>query len=308
MRRFSLAVPHVFAAVAEPITPRNKVSQATTSTQRYDTWNRRAAALATPGGCARVARMEHAGKHALVTGGGSGIGKDIALKLADAGAEVTITGRRRAVLDKLAATHPRLHALQMDVAEEASVRKGIASAAQARGPLAICVANAGIADGQPFAHVTLADWRRTMAINLDGAFVTLQAALETLPKETAGRMIAISSIAGLRGLKRAIPYTASKHGLIGLIRGLSEEYLHLPVTFNALCAGYVDTEIVRMQVPGVMRRFDTDEQGALDKIAQNNRHQRLLQVDEVTAAAMWLCSDAGRSVDGQAIEIFGGQV
>lgn len=252
--------------------------------------------------------MEHDGKHALVTGGGTGIGRDIAFALAHAGAEVTITGRRHDVLEQLATSHDRLHALQMDVADEASVRDGIATAAAQRGPIQICVANAGIAEGKPFAKVTLADWRRTMTTNLDGVFLTLQAALETLPPDTPARMIAVSSIAGVRGLKGAIPYTATKHGVIGLIRGLSEEYLHTPITFNALCPGYVETDIVRGQLPGLMRRFDVDEDEARKLIAKGNRSGRLLEVDEVTAAAMWLCSDGARSVNGQTIEISGGQI
>ena len=252
--------------------------------------------------------MEHDGKHALVTGGGTGIGLGIARALAEAGAAVTITGRRLDVLEDAAKAHPNLHPLAMDVADETWVREGIATAAAARGPVAICVANAGIAEGKPFEKLTLEDWQRTQRINLDGVFLTFQAALATLPADMAGRYVVVSSIAGVRGLKGAIPYTASKHGVIGLIRGLSEEFMRRPVTFNALCPGYVDTDIVRNQIPGLMRRFDTDEAGAIAAIAKGNRHRRLLEVDETTAAAMWLCSDGARSINGQTLEISGGQV
>ncbi len=252
--------------------------------------------------------MEHAGKHALVTGGGTGIGKGIAIALAEAGAEVTITGRRADRLEEVAALNPRLHALVMDVADEASVRDGVAQAAASRGPVQICIANAGIAEGKPFGDTTLADWRRTMSTNLDGVFLTLQAALATLGPEDTARMIVISSIAGVRGLKNAIPYTASKHAVIGLIHGLSEEYMKRPITFNALCPGYVDTNIVRNQLPGLMKRFGVDEQGAIDAIAKGNRSRKLLEVDETTSALMWLCSDGARSFNGQTVEISGGQV
>ena len=252
--------------------------------------------------------MQHSGKHALVTGGGTGIGRGIALALAEQGAEVTITGRRMEKLQEVARLNSRIHPLEMDVADEASVRDGIAKAADDRGPVQICVANAGIAEGGPFESTSLSAWRKMMAINLDGVFLTFQAAMQTLPVAMPARMLVVSSIAGVRGLKNAIPYTVTKHGVIGLIRGLSEEFMRKPITFNALCPGYVDTDIVRNQLPGLMKRFDVDEQGALAMMAKGNRHQKLLEVDETTAAALWLCSEGARSINGQTIEISGGQV
>lgn len=252
--------------------------------------------------------MEHAGKHALVTGGGTGIGKGIAVALAQAGAEVTITGRRADVLEELAATQERLHPMVMDIDDEQAVRDGIEAAAEQRGPVQICIANAGIAEGGPFETTSLAAWRKIMTTNLDGVFLTFQAAMSTLKPEDPARMIVVSSIAGVRGLKNAIPYTVSKHGVIGLIRGLSEEFMRRPITFNALCPGYVDTAIVRNQLPGLMKRFGVDEQGAIDAIAKGNRHRKLLEVDETTTALMWLCSDGARSINGQTVEISGGQV
>lgn len=252
--------------------------------------------------------MEHAGRHALVTGGGTGIGLDIARALAAAGAEVTITGRDLARLEAVATESPRLHALQMDVTDETSVRDGIAAAAQARGPVAICVANAGIAEGAPFHRETLDQWRRIMATNLDGVFLTFQAAMATLGPTDWGRMIAMSSIAGVRGLRGASAYTASKHGVIGLIRAMSEERMGGPVTFNAVCPGYVETPIVDRNATEIAARQGLTEAEARDYLAKGNRHKTLLKTDEVTGAVMWLCSDAARSVNGQAIQIAGGQV
>ncbi|WP_375254935.1 SDR family NAD(P)-dependent oxidoreductase [Yoonia sp.] len=252
--------------------------------------------------------MQHTGKHALVTGGGTGIGAAIAVALAAAGAQVTITGRRVDKLETVARAHARIHPLEMDVAHEKSLRDGIAQAATARGPIQICIANAGIADGGPFEETTLAQWRKMMAINLDGVFLTFQAAMATLQQDTPARMIVVSSIAGVRGLRNAVPYTVTKHGVIGLIRGLSEEFIRRPITFNALCPGYVETDIVRNQLPGLMKRFDVDEAGARTLMAKGNRHKTLLAVDETTAAAMWLCSEGARSVNAQTIQIAGGQV
>jgi NAD(P)-dependent dehydrogenase (short-subunit alcohol dehydrogenase family) len=252
--------------------------------------------------------LEHSGKHALVTGGGTGIGLAIAETLAKAGANVTITGRDLRRLEGVAEGNPRLHPMQMDVSDESSVSDGIAAAARERGPLGICVANAGIAEGTPFRRETLEHWRHVMAINLDGAFLTIQAALATLEPSKEGRMIAISSIAGLRGLKNAIAYTASKHGVIGMIRGLSEEYMGGPVTFNAICPGYVDTPIVERNAAEIAVLKGVSNEEARGYLARGNRHKRLLETEEVTAAVMWLCSDAARSVNGQAIQIAGGQV
>jgi NAD(P)-dependent dehydrogenase (short-subunit alcohol dehydrogenase family) len=252
--------------------------------------------------------MDHRGRHALVTGGGTGIGLDIARALAAAGAEVTITGRNLERLQRVAEESPRLHPLQMNVDEEASVREGIAAAAEARGPVAICVANAGIAEAAPFRHDTLDHWRQIMATNLDGVFLTFQAALATLGREDWGRMVAISSIAGLVGLKNAIAYTASKHGVIGLVHGLSEEYMGGRVTFNAVCPGYVETPIVERNAAEIAARQGISDDEARAYLARGNRHKTLLQTDEVTGAVMWLCSDAARSVNGQSIQIAGGQV
>jgi NAD(P)-dependent dehydrogenase (short-subunit alcohol dehydrogenase family) len=252
--------------------------------------------------------MDLSGRHALVTGGGTGIGLAIAQALAGCGAAVTITGRDAARLDGLAGAGTGLHALGMDVTDAASVRDGMAQAAAARGPVSICVANAGLAEPAPFARETLEHWRRIMATNLDGAFLTIQAALETLPPGAPGRMIAVSSIAGLRGLKNAIAYTASKHGVIGLIRGLSEEYMGGPVTFNALCPGYVDTPIVARNAAQIAQARGITDEEARGYLAGANRHKRMLDADEVAAAALWLCSDAARSVNGQAIQIAGGQM
>lgn len=252
--------------------------------------------------------MDHQGHHALVTGGGTGIGLGIALGLAELGAHVTITGRDKARLDSVASTHPRLHPMQMNVADEASVREGVQEAAELRGPVAICIANAGIAEPAAFRHETLDHWRTTMTTNLDGVFLTFQAALETLNRDAWGRMVAISSIAGLRGLKGASAYTASKHGVIGLVRALSEEYLGSDITFNSVCPGYVDTSIVDRNAAQIAENRDMSEEDARDLLARGNRHRRLLATDEVTATTLWLCSSGARSVNGQSIQIAGGQV
>ncbi|MBE0454484.1 SDR family NAD(P)-dependent oxidoreductase [Roseovarius autotrophicus] len=245
------------------------------------------------------------GKHALVTGGGSGIGLAIARALADAGAEVTITGRRGAVLD--AAAGGGLHPLVMDVTDEAQVVAGIKAAVAARGPVQICIPNAGIAEGRALHKTDAAFWRQIMATNLDGAFYTVRECLTDMRQTDWGRVIAISSIAGIKGLKGAAAYTASKHGMIGLIRALSEDYLGTGLTFNAICPGYVDTEIVARNVTAIADRAGVSETQARAMMVEANRHKRLIAPEEVAQAVLWLCGPGSESVNGQAIEIAGGQ-
>ncbi|TCS62320.1 NADP-dependent 3-hydroxy acid dehydrogenase YdfG [Primorskyibacter sedentarius] len=250
--------------------------------------------------------MTLAGKHALVTGGGTGIGLAIARALADQGATVTITGRRREVLQEVA--NGILHPLEMDVRDEASVVDGIASAVAARGPVQICVPNAGIAEGRALHKTDLAFWRDMMVTNLDGAFLTIRECLTSMHQTDWGRVIAISSIAGVRGLKGAPTYTASKHGLIGLIRGLAADYLGKPYTFNALCPAYVDTDIVPQNIGRIMARTGMSKEDAVKIVVGANPHGRLIAPQEVAEAALWLCGANSGSINGQAIQIAGGEM
>lgn len=250
--------------------------------------------------------MSLTGKHALVTGGGTGIGLAIAQKLAVEGCAVTITGRRQERLDQVAGG--RLFGMAMDVRDETQVCETLAAAVAARGPVQICVANAGIAEGRALHKTDLAFWRDMMATNLDGAFLTIRESLHSMRQTEWGRVIAVSSIAGLRGLQGAACYTASKHGMIGLIRALSEDYLGKPITFNALCPAYVDTPIVARNTASIAERAGVSTDKARAMMVSANRHNRLIAPDEVAAAALWLVSDGAQSVNGQAIEIAGGMM
>ncbi len=246
------------------------------------------------------------GKHALVTGGGTGIGLGIAQMLVAQGAQVTITGRRQEVLDEVAEAGMTGHA--MDVRNEEDVTEIIAAAVAARGPIQICVANAGIAEGRAVHKTDMEFWRNTMATNLDGAFLTIRESLKSMRQTDWGRVIGVSSVAGLRGLPGAAAYSASKHGLIGLIRSLSEDYMGQPFTFNALCPGYVDTPIVSRNEETIAARTGMSAQDARDVMVKANRHKRLLEVDEISAAAAWLVGPGSQSINGQCIEIAGGQM
>ncbi|SFQ42282.1 NAD(P)-dependent dehydrogenase, short-chain alcohol dehydrogenase family [Roseivivax halotolerans] len=246
------------------------------------------------------------GKHALVTGGGTGIGLAIAQALAAQGAQVTITGRRE---DRLrAAETDRIHGIVMDVSDETSVEDGVAAAVTARGPVQICVANAGIAEGRAIHKTDLEFWRQMMGINLDGCFLTIRACLASMRQTDWGRVIAVSSIAGLKGLKGAPAYSASKHGMIGLMRGLAADYAGKPYTFNALCPAYVDTDIVSSNVEKIMERTGMSEAEAQKVMVGVNPHGRLVTSEEVAEAALFLCGENSGSMNGQAIQIAGGEL
>ena len=244
-------------------------------------------------------------RHALITGGGTGIGLAIARTLAAQGAQVTITGRRRDILQSVASD--QIHALAMDVTDEAQQIEAIAQAVSERGAINICVANAGIAEGRSLQKTTMDFWRQIMATNLDGAFITIRESLRSMLESDWGRVIAISSIAGVRGLKGGGAYSASKHGVIGLIRSYSEEYLGSHITFNAICPGYVDTPIIDHNLEVIQKRGFSRED-AMNMMVSANPHKQLIPPQDIAEAALWLCSTYSGSVNGQTLEIAGGQV
>ncbi|MGA0282900.1 MAG: SDR family NAD(P)-dependent oxidoreductase, partial [Paracoccaceae bacterium] len=234
-------------------------------------------------------------RHALITGGGTGIGLAIARTLAAQGAQVTITGRRRDILQSVATD--QIHALAMDVTDEAQQIEAIAQAVSERGAINICVANAGIAEGRSLQKTTMDFWRQIMATNLDGAFITIRESLRSMLESDWGRVIAISSIAGVRGLKGGGAYSASKHGVIGLIRSYSEEYLGSHITFNAICPGYVDTPIIDHNLEVIQKRGFSRED-AMNMMVSANPHKQLIPPLVFAEAALWLCSPYSGSVNG----------
>ncbi len=250
--------------------------------------------------------MDLNGKHAIITGGGTGIGLAIARDLAARGCQVTITGRRQEVLDEVATDG--ITGMAMDVRHEEEVVRTIADAVKARGPIQICIPNAGIAEGKSVHKTDMEFWRNMMATNLDGAFLTIRESLASMRQTDWGRVIAISSMAGLRGLPGAACYSASKHGMIGLIRSLSADYAGQPFTFNAICPGYVDTPIVTRNTTSIAQRAGLSEEKARDIMINSNKHKRLIEPSEIAAAAAWLVGPGSGSVNGQCIEIAGGQM
>lgn len=250
--------------------------------------------------------MDIKGKHALVTGGGTGIGLAIARALAAQGVNVTITGRRLEVLEKVAG--PNMFPAEMDVIDDLQVATVIDQAVAQRGPIQICIANAGIAEGRKLHKTDTEMWRRIMATNLDGCFYTVRESMRSMLTTDWGRVIAISSIAGIRGAPGAGAYAASKHGVIGMIRSFAEDFMGGPYTFNSICPGYVDTPIVSRNTDTIAERAGITTEEARNMMVQMNRHKRLITPEEVAAAALWLCHPVSESSNGQEIQIAGGQV
>lgn len=248
-----------------------------------------------------------AGAHALVTGGGTGVGRMVALALAQAGARVTICGRRADALDKVAAEHAGIHALTADVTSERSVETLYETAQAARGPFDIVVANAGIAESAPAAKVTLEQWNRIVSVNLTGAFLTVKPALGPMQKRGAGRIIFVASVAGLKGFSYVAPYVASKHGVVGLMRALAVETAKSGVTVNAVCPGFVETDMLETSLQNIMTKTGRSEAEARASLVVGNPQGRFIQPEEVAASVLWLCGDGARSVTGQAISISGGE-
>jgi NAD(P)-dependent dehydrogenase (short-subunit alcohol dehydrogenase family) len=246
-------------------------------------------------------------RHALVTGGGSGVGKAIALALAGAGVDVTICGRREAALQAVAGENDRIFGIVADVTGEASMIALHDSAEAARGPFDIIIANAGMAVSAPAHKTTLADWQRTLDVNLTGAFLTIKPALAGMTKRSKGRIIFVASTAGLRGYPYVAPYVAAKHGVVGLMRALSTEIAKTGVTVNAVCPGFVETDMLEQSVSRIVEKTGRSAEEARENLAATNPQGRFIQPDEVAAAVLWLCSDGAASITGQAISISGGE-
>lgn len=249
-----------------------------------------------------------AGNHALVTGGGSGIGAAIARALAAEGAALTLVGRRRDALEAVAATLPGAALAVADVTVRAEVDAAVAAARAAHGPVSILVNNAGAAPSAPFSKTSLDQWRAAMDINLDAMFHCCQAALPDLRDAAAGRIVTVASTAGLKGYAYTAAYVASKHGAIGLTRALAVELAATRVTVNAVCPGFTDTAIVADAVATIRTRTGRDEAAARDELARFNPQRRLIDPQEVADAVVWLCLPSSRSVTGQSIVVAGGEV
>ncbi len=247
------------------------------------------------------------GKHALVTGGGSGIGAAVALALAEAGGSVTICGRRREMLETSAARHKNIHAETADVTSVESVTRLYQAAQAARGKFSIIVANAGGAESASAEKISPKLWTDTLNVNLTGAFFSVQPALAPMRESGWGRIIFIASTAGIRAAAYIAPYVAAKHGVIGLTRALALETAKNGITVNAICPSYTETPMLEQAVQRIVSTTKRSEAQARSALAAKNPQGRFITPEEVASAVLWLCSDGSASITGQAISISGGE-
>ena len=252
--------------------------------------------------------MRLAGHHALVTGGGTGIGAAIARTLAAEGAKLTLVGRRRDKLEEVGSGDFDALVAPADVTSREEVERAFALARDAQGPITILINNAGAVESAPFAKVTEELWRRTMAVNLDALLHCCGAAMPDLLQASSGRIVTIASTAGLRGYAYSAPYVAAKHGAVGLMRALSLELAKTNVTANAVCPGFTDTDIMADAVAKLREKTGRDEEAARASLSKFNPQGRLVDPAEVASAVLWLCLPESRSINGQAIVVAGGEV
>lgn len=246
-----------------------------------------------------------AGRVALVTGGGRGIGREVALGFAREGATVAVAARTRDEIDEVARECGKgAIALTLDVTDDGRCREVVEECRNRLGGLDILVNSAGIASSSKFTELSLEEWRRTLAVDLDGPFYMTRHAVPGMLEHGSGAVISIGSVAARVGLPYISAYTVAKHGLLGLTRALAAEYARQGVTFNCVCPHYVNTPLTEATVQSIMERTNRSREEATRPLMTPQR--RLIEPDEVAAACVLLASDAGRSINGQAMMLDGG--
>ncbi|MDR5745617.1 SDR family NAD(P)-dependent oxidoreductase [Caballeronia sp. LZ029] len=248
-----------------------------------------------------------ADKHAVITGGGSGIGASCAQALAKAGARITLMGRDLARLEAqrdAMRAHGDVACVSVDVTNEAAVEEAFSRV----GAVDILVNNAGHAQAAPFTHTDAALWQRMIDVNLTGVFLCTRAVLPSMLERGYGRIVNVASTAGQVGYAYVAAYCAAKHGVIGLTRALALEVATKGVTVNAVCPGYTETELLRASLDQIMSKTSRSEQDARDALVRHNPQRRFVQPEEVANAVLWLCAPGSDAMNGQSISVSGGEV
>jgi NAD(P)-dependent dehydrogenase (short-subunit alcohol dehydrogenase family) len=246
--------------------------------------------------------MTSAARRAVVTGGGRGIGRAVAAALTRSGYTVVVLGTSAEPLEQAVAAGDAASWRLADVADAAMLTAALEGL-----DADVLVANAGIAESAPFAKSDLAHFRRHMAVNFEGVVTATQAVLPGMIARGFGRIIAIASVAGLKGYPYVTAYCASKHAVVGFTRALAQEVAKTGVTVNAVCPGYVETDMVRRGIAKVAERTGRDPGEVAAKFYRGNPLDRFITAEEVAGAVLWLASDAAAGVNGQGIAVDGGE-
>lgn len=250
-----------------------------------------------------------AGRGAVVTGGGRGIGAAVARMLGEAGAGVVVAARTAKEIERVAADLTtraiQAWAVSCDVTDEASVQRLGAEARRRLGTVDVLVNDAGIAASAPLARITLADWNQMLAVNATGTFLCTREFLGDMVGRKWGRVICVASVAGLEGAKYIAHYGAAKHAVVGFARSVALEVEGTGVTVNAVCPGYVDTPMTERTLANVEQRSGLSREQALAAVLETTGQERLITADEVAARVVELCGAAADRINGQAIVLDG---
>lgn len=242
-------------------------------------------------------------KHAVITGGGTGIGAGIARACDAQGIRTTLVGRTQSALKSVCETLSHADYRILDITDSDAVTCTF----QEIDPVDILVNNAGIAPSMPFTKLDSVIWRDTFAVNVDGAFNCTLAVLPGMLERGFGRVVNIASTSALKGYGYVASYCASKHALLGLTRALAAEYARTPLTFNAICPGFANTEMLEASVNNIIEKTGRSGEEARKALYSNNPQQRFIEPEEIGATAVWLAGDLAGSVTGQAISVSGGE-